>query len=80
MRLYGDMEQGRNCLMFWLTLAGGIYLIVSGIIGKGGAFRTKMGTPLSEKDVKKVRFTYILVGIILLIAAALSGYDMFFRK
>lgn len=64
--------------MFWLALAGGIYLIAVGAAGKGRSFRTKIGTPLSPGDVKKVRFTYIAVGTVLLIVALICGADMFF--
>ncbi len=63
--------------MFWLSLAGGIYFIIAGIIGKGRAFHSKMGTPLSEKEVKRVRFTYISVGAVLLIIAVFSGIELF---
>lgn len=70
------MEQRGKYLMFWLSLAGGVYLIITGIIGKGRSFRSKMGTPLSEREVKVVRFTYISVGAILLVIAAISGIEL----
>ena len=63
--------------MPYLALLGGIYLIVTGIIGKGKAFRSKIGTPLSEKEVKTVKMTYIIVGIILLVVAVISGIELF---
>ena len=64
--------------MPYLALVGGIYFILTGSIGKGRAFRSKMGTPLSEKEARAVRFTYIIVGGILLIVAVISGIDMIF--
>lgn len=63
--------------MPYLALAAGIYFIVTGIIGKGRAFRSKMGTPLSEKEVKTVKITYIIVGVILLFVALISGIELF---
>lgn len=63
--------------MPYLALAAGIYCIVTGIIGKGRAFRSKIGTPLSEKEVKAVKFTYIIVGVILLFVALISGIELF---
>ncbi len=62
--------------MPYLALAAGIYFIVTGIIGKGRAFRSKMGTPLSEKEVKTVKLTYIIVGAILLLIALISGIEL----
>lgn len=64
--------------MPYLALLGGLYLIITGIIGKGKAFRSKMGTPLSEKEVKTVRLTYIAVGVLLLVVAVISGMELFF--
>lgn len=63
--------------MPYLALLGGIYLISVGIIGKGKAFRSKIGTPLSEKEVKTVKLTYIIVGAILLVVAVISGIELF---
>lgn len=63
--------------MPYLALAAGIYFIVTGIIGKGRAYRSKMGTPLSEKEVKTVKLTYIIVGAILLLVALISGIELF---
>ncbi len=63
--------------MFWLSLLGGIYLIISGLSGKGRAYRSKMGTPLSGKEAKTVKIIYISVGIILLIIAVFSGIELF---
>lgn len=63
--------------MPYLALAAGIYFIVTGIIQKGRAFRSKMGTPLSEKEVKTVKLTYIIVGAILLLVALISGIELF---
>ena len=63
--------------MPYLALLGGIYLIVTGIIGKGKAFRSKIGTPLSEKEVKTVKLTYIIVGAVLLAVAVISGIELF---
>ena len=64
--------------MPYLALAGGIYFVLTGLIGKGRAFRSKMGTPLSAKEAKTVKFTYLIVGVILLIVAVISGIDMIF--
>ena len=64
--------------MPYLALLGGLYLIITGIIGKGKAFRSKMGTPLSEKEVKTVKMTYIIVGVALLVVAVISGIELFF--
>ena len=63
--------------MPYLALAAGIYFIATGIIQKGRAFRSKMGTPLSEKEVKTVKLTYIIVGAILLLVALISGIELF---
>lgn len=63
--------------MPFLSLAAGIYFIVTGITKKGRAYRSKMGTPLSEKEVKTVRLTYIIVGAILLLVALISGIELF---
>lgn len=62
--------------MPYLALLGGIYFIVTGIIGKGRAFKSKMGAPLSEKEVKTVKYTYIIVGAVLLVIGAVSGADL----
>ncbi|MCH5193453.1 MAG: hypothetical protein J1F11_05795 [Oscillospiraceae bacterium] len=64
--------------MTYLALLGGLYLIITGIIGKGKAFRSKIGTPLSEKEARTVRITYIIVGVILLAVAVVSGIELFF--
>ena len=64
--------------MTYLALLGGLYLIITGIIGKGKAFRSKIGTPLSEKEARTVRLTYIAVGVILLVVAVVSGIELFF--
>lgn len=63
--------------MPFFALAAGIYLIVTGIVKKGRAYRSKMGTPLSEKEVKTVRITYIIVGVVLLLVAFISGIELF---
>ena len=63
--------------MPYLALLGGIYLIAVGIIGKGKAFRSKIGTPLSEKEVRTVKLTYIIVGAVLLVVAVISGIELF---
>ncbi|MCD7731381.1 MAG: hypothetical protein LUI05_07795 [Oscillospiraceae bacterium] len=60
-----------------LALLGGIYFIIAGIIGKGKAFTSKMGTPLVGKEFKAVRYTYIAVGIALLLVAAVSAVQLF---
>ena len=59
-----------------LALLGGIYFFFVGITKKGNAYKTKMGTPLSPKEVKTVSITYIVVGAILLIVALISGIDL----
>ena len=56
--------------MFWLSLLGGIYLIIVGITGKGRAYRSKMGTPLSGKEAKTVKVIYLSVGAVLPYSAA----------
>ena len=63
--------------MFWLSLLGGIYLIIVGITGKGRAYRSKMGTPLSGKEAKTVKVIYLSVGAVLLIIAVFSGIELF---
>lgn len=63
--------------MFWLSLLGGIYFIIVGISGKGRAYRSKMGTPLSGKEAKTVKIIYLSVGIVLLIIAVFSGIELF---
>lgn len=60
-----------------LALFGGIYFIIAGIIGKGKAFTSKMGTPLTGKEFKTVKITYIVVGVLLLIIAAYSCWQLY---
>lgn len=59
-----------------LALLGGIYFLFVGITKKGSAYKSKMGTPLSPKEVKTVSITYIAVGAILLVVAIVSGIDL----
>lgn len=63
--------------MPFFALAAGIYFIATGIIGKGKPFRSKMGTPLTGKEAKAVKITYIIVGAILLSVALISGIELF---
>ncbi len=67
---------GGNGKMPYLALLGGIYFIAVGFIGKGRAFKSKMGTPLSEKEVKTVKITYFITGALLLIVAVVSGIQL----
>ncbi len=60
-----------------LALFGGIYFIIAGIVGKGKAFTSKMGTPLTGKEFKTVKITYIVVGVLLLIIAAYSCWQLY---
>lgn len=60
-----------------LALIGGIYFIIAGIIGKGKTFTSKMGTPLTGKEFKAVKITYIVVGILLLIVSAYSFWQLY---
>ncbi len=62
--------------MPFLALLGGIYFLFAGITGKGKAYTSKIGTPLSPKEVKTVRITYIVVGAVILIIAVVSGIEM----
>ena len=62
--------------MPFLALLGGIYFLFVGITKKGSAYKSKMGTPLSPKEVKAVSITYIAVGAILLVVALISGIDL----
>lgn len=39
-------------------------------------FKTKLGTPLSEKEAQAVKKTYLVVGILLLIVAVVSGIQL----
>ena len=59
-----------------LALLGGIYFIIAGIIGKGKAFTSKIGTPLTGKEFKTVKYTYIAIGVLLLIVAAVSAVQL----
>ena len=59
-----------------LALLGGIYFLAVGFTGKGRAYKSKIGTPLSAKEVKAVKVTYISVGVLLLIVAAVRGIDL----
>lgn len=59
-----------------LALLGGLYCIVIGTVKKGKAYKSKMGTPLSDKEVKTVQITYITVGALLLIVALISGIQL----
>lgn len=63
--------------MPFLAFISGAYFFFVGITGKGRAFKSKMGTPLSEKEVKTVKITYIIVGALLLLAAIVSGIELF---
>ena len=62
--------------MPFLALLGGIYFIFVGITKKGKAYKSKLGTPLSPKEVKTVSITYIAVGAILIVVAIISGIDL----
>lgn len=62
--------------MPFLALLGGVFCIFVAITGKGKAFKSKMGTPLSAKEVKTVKITYITVGVLLLIVALVSGIEL----
>lgn len=64
--------------MPFLSLLGGIYFLFIGISGKGRAYKSKMGTPLSEKEIRTVKLTYVLVGILLLIVTLISGIELIF--
>lgn len=59
-----------------LALLGGIWCIFVALRGKGKAFTSKMGTPLTGKEAKAVKYTYLIVGILLLIVAAVSGVQL----
>ncbi|MCM1022782.1 MAG: hypothetical protein NC395_01825 [Prevotella sp.] len=59
-----------------LALLGGLYCIIVGAVKKGKAYKSKMGTPLSEKEVKTVRITYFTVGALLLVVALVSGLKL----
>lgn len=63
-----------------LALLGGIWFIIAGLRGKGKAFTSKMGTPLTGKEFKTVKYTYLIVGVLLLIVAAVSGAQLLFQK
>ncbi|MGN0586245.1 MAG: hypothetical protein ACI4JF_03080 [Oscillospiraceae bacterium] len=56
-----------------LALLGGIWCIFVALRGKGKAFTSKMGTPLTGKEAKPVKYTNLIVGILLIIVAAVSG-------
>lgn len=56
-----------------LALLGSLYCLAVGIIKKGKAYKSKMGTPLSDREVKAVQITYITVGALLLVIALVSG-------
>lgn len=60
-----------------LALFVGVYFIIAGIIGKGKAFTSKMGTPLTGKEFKTVKITYLVVGVLLLIISAYSFWQLF---
>lgn len=59
-----------------LALLGGIWCLFTALRGQGKMFRTKLGTPLSEKEARTVRYTYLAVGILLLIVAVVSGIQL----
>ena len=59
-----------------LALLGGIWCIFTALRGHGKMYKTKLGTPLSEKETKTVKYTYLAVGVLLLIVAALSGIQL----
>lgn len=59
-----------------LALLGGLWCILTALRGQGKMFKTKLGTPLSEKEAKAVKYTYLAVGILLLIVAAVSGIQL----
>lgn len=62
--------------MSLLALLGGIYFIITGLCGKGRAFKSKIGTPLSGKEARAVKLTYLSVGVLLLIVAAVSAFQL----
>lgn len=59
-----------------LALLGSIWCIFTALIGKGKMFKTKLGTPLSEREAQAVKKTYLIVGILLLIVAVISGIQL----
>lgn len=63
--------------MFILAFLAGAYCIITAIIGKGKAFRTKMGTPLPEREAKAVRNTYLIVGVLLILVGIYSTIQFF---
>lgn len=63
--------------MPFLALAGGLCLLYFGFSGKGKAFKSKIGTPLTGREAKVVKITYIGVGAVLLVVALVSGIDLF---
>ncbi|MDE5859887.1 MAG: hypothetical protein K2H23_05820 [Oscillospiraceae bacterium] len=63
--------------MPFFALIGGVYLLYFGLTGKGKAFKSKIGTPLTGKEAKAVKITYIVVGAVLLLIALISGIELF---
>ncbi len=59
-----------------LAFIGGVWCIIVAVRGKGRAFTSKMGTPLTGKEAKAVKYTYIAVGILLLIVAVVSAVQL----
>ena len=60
-----------------LAFLGGIWFIFTSFRGKGKAFTSKIGTPLSAKEAKAVKMTYLIIGILLLFVAVVSGIQYY---
>ncbi len=60
-----------------LAFLAGIYFIFNGLRGKGRAFTSKMGTPLSGREAKAVKYIYLTAGALLIIAGIVSTIQLF---
>lgn len=53
--------------MWALAFIGCVWFLFSAVTGKGKAFKSKMGTPLPEREAKVVRIMYFITAGLLLI-------------
>lgn len=58
--------------MWILCFIGFVYFLFCGITQKGKGYKSKMGTPLSEREAKVARIFYFITAGLLLIVGIVS--------
>lgn len=58
--------------MWVLAFIGCIWFFFTAVTGKGKAFKSKMGTPLPEREAKVVRIMYLFTACLLLVVGIIS--------